>query len=291
MNPCTGLVSLTANGIPPIKVSEPRPPAGRAFAYGSQSARAQHRWKVKTPASLSARLPTERLPEPPGKLDPIIVRVTQSLEPHARRARPPPYARRFGWSCDEKRQWMLRQQQKLWTSERRLDRGKERPRLVQRENSSSSVGTTISTKRDMERLGDKRMHWCRKAAKWVQDTPSEEILRVGIAAAAVSEAAGDLSVPSMNDGLDDESGAWWDSQADQPSSGEMFPPVKPMLRNDLSALHIRKLVTPRERGRRREPLSLAGKHSQQFYGVEILEHLGTVRKHLTSPLQRKSAHM
>ena len=291
MNPRTGLVSLTANGIPPIKVSEPRPPAGWAFAYGSQSARPAHRWKVKTPASLSACLPTERLPEPPSRLDPIIARLTHELEPHSRRARPPPYARRFGWSCDEKRQWVLRQQQKRWTDEKRLDRGKERPLLMQRENSSSSVGITISTRRDMERLSDKRVRWCRAAAKWVDDAPSEEILRVGVDVAAVSDAVEDLSVPSMNDGLDDGNGAWWDSQDDQPSSGEMFPPVKPMLRNDLSALHIRKLATPRERGRRREPLSLAGKHSQRFYGVEILEHLDTVRKHLTSPLQCKSARM
>ena len=113
-------------------------------------------------------------------------------------------------------------------------------------------------------------------------------LHGGIGGAEVGRSEG-LSVPRMNDGLDDGNGAWWESQDDRKSG--MFPPVKPTLRDDISALAIRKLVTPRERARRREPLSLAGKHSQQFYGVEVLEHLDTVRKHLSSPLQSKGAHV
>jgi hypothetical protein len=340
MNPYTGLVALTANGIPPIKVSEQRTPARWAPSHGSWSARrapgTRELRKVKTPASLSARLPP-RVPQPPPKSN-VVARVTSSLGPLGKAGRPPQYARRFGWSSDEQRQWMMRQRQKLWQGEGRVGPGTERPRvgLVQCEDSTSSVGLPVP---DVESL-DTRVRWCRKAGKWVQDAPSghpaltEAASRNGIAPAVVSYAplpgqhvyrlttillvalqaaasrvlsqasltallagsehaeAGEaegLTVPSMNDGLDDGNGAWWETQDDR--KGGIFPPVKPTLRDDVSALAIRKLITPRERARRREPLSLAGKHSQQFYGVEVLEHLDTVRKHLSSPLQSTIAHV
>jgi hypothetical protein len=121
-------------------------------------------------------------------------------------------------------------------------------------------------------------------------------LRAGIEAGNDSAAA-DLSVPSMYDGLDDGNGAWWDPEREPAVGGRgkggMFPPVvKPTLRDDASTVAIRKLSSPGERAKRRaEPLSYAGKHSKQFYGVEVLEHLDTVRKHLSSPLPSTMAHM
>ena len=102
-------------------------------------------------------------------------------------------------------------------------------------------------------------------------------LRIG-EDAALHVPVEEMSVPSMNDGLDDGNGAWWDPQDDRDRVGGMFPPIKPTLRDDVSALAIRKLASPRERD-----ISLAGKHPQQFYGAELVEHLDTVRKHLTSP--------
>jgi hypothetical protein len=168
MNPCTGLVALTANGIPPIKVSDPKTPVRWAPSHGSRSARrapgTRELRKVKTPTSMSARLPP-RVPQPPPESD-IVTRVSDSLGPLVRAGRPPQYARRFGWSSDEHRQWMLHQRQKLWQGERRVKPGKERSRVgvIQREDSSVEFPVP-----DTESLGDKRVRWCRKAGKWLQD--------------------------------------------------------------------------------------------------------------------------
>lgn len=98
-------------------------------------------------------------------------------------------------------------------------------------------------------------------------------------------------MPSMNDGLDDGNGAWWDPQDEHTRKGDALPPLKPAPPYDVSAVAIRKLASPRALARRHEPLSLAGKHSHEFYGVEVLEHLDTVRKHVSPPLQGTSAHL
>ena len=355
MNPLTGLVGLTANGIPPIKERAPPPPPS---TY-------ELRAKKRTAGSLTARSARKRVPAPPTE-------ARQALPMSARRPgegaqsrqggmqspnteavsgvisvgfgpRPPAYATRFGWSADEQRQWLARARRKRWQLEGKQNTGRERPRvgIVQSEASVGSIASVASIPQDERAPLNAPARWCRKAGRWVAEPPSEDSVireaaeRSGIAPAVVrspilprrilspcanrhpdgpqaaaarapgvalttlraglvgaADAIEDLSVPSMQDGLDDGSGAWWDPDGGAVGTGKMFPPLKPALRDNISSMVSLRLTTPGERGRQRaEPLSLAGKQSKMFYGVEVLEHLDTVRNNLSSPLPSTRSHM